>query len=95
MNCSIPIAIQSRLRRGDNLVIHAPHPSRPQSHDLVGFTIDHNLFLRSSLVLDLNGKGKLGGKEDVSPRECANSGPSKGGKNSITKEKNDVRANTD
>ena len=41
------------------------------------FTIGRNFFQRSSSVVDLNGKGKLGAKEDISPKECANFGPSK------------------
>ena len=32
------------------------------------------------MVVDLNGKGKLGGEEDVSSRECANSSPRNGGR---------------
>ena len=42
--------------------------------------MSRNFFPRSSLVTDLNGKGKLGGEEDAPPRECANSGPGKGGR---------------
>ena len=87
MNRSIPNTIQIPLKCGDNLVIHAPHPFEALSHDLVGFTIGHNLFPRSSSVSNLNGNGKLGGEEDAPLRECANSGPGKGGKNSTTKQK--------
>ena len=47
---------------------------------MAGFTIGRNFFPRSSLVVDLNGKGKLGGEEDASPRECVNFGPGKGGR---------------
>ena len=80
MNRSIPNAIQSPLKCGDNLIIHAPHPSKALGHDLAGFTIGRNFFPKSSLVTDLNRKEKLGGEEDAPPRECANSGPSKGGR---------------
>ena len=62
---SIPYAIQSPLKCGDNLVTHVTHPSKALGHDLVGFTISRNLFQRSSLVADLNRKGKLGGEEDA------------------------------
>ena len=55
--------------------IHASY-----DHDLVGFTIGSNFFPRSSSIVDLNGKGKLGGEEDASPKECANSGLGKGGR---------------
>ena len=68
MNCSIAYAIQSPLNCGDNLVTHATHPSEALGHDLVEFTIGRNFFPRSSLIADLNGKGKLGGEADVSPR---------------------------
>ena len=80
MSRSIPNAIQSPLKCMDNLVIHAPHPFEALSHDLIGFTIGRNFFPRSTSVVDLNGKGKLGGEEDAPPRECANSNPSKGGR---------------
>ena len=81
MNRSIPNAIQSPLKCGDNLVIiHALHPFEANGHDLAGFPIGHNFFPRSSLVADLNGKGKIGGEEDASLRECVNSGPGKGGR---------------
>ena len=63
-------------------------------HDLVGFTVGCNLFPRSSSVTDLNGKGKLGGEEDASLRECVNSDLGKGGRIELQR-KNDVRANTD
>ena len=56
MNISIPSAIQSPLKCGDNLVIHVTHSFEALSHDLVGFTIGRNFFPRSSSVLDLNGK---------------------------------------
>ena len=75
MNCSIPNAIQSPLKYGDNLVIHASY-----DHDLVGLTIGSNFFPRSSSIVDLNGKGKLGGEEDASPTECENSSLGKGGR---------------
>ena len=68
MNRSILNAIQSPLKCGDNLVIHASHPSEAIGHDLAGFTIGCNFFPRSSSVTDLNGKGKLGGEEDALPR---------------------------
>ena len=77
MNRPIPNAIQSPLKYRDNVVTHATHPSKALVHDLVGFTIGFNFFPRSSSVVDLNGKGKLRGEEDASPRECANSSPSK------------------
>ena len=80
MNRSIPDAIQSPLKWRDNLVIHTPHPSKALDHDLARFTIGRSFFPRSSLVTNLNGKEKLGGEEDVSPRECANFGPCKGGR---------------
>ena len=79
MNHSISNVIQSPLKCGDNLVTHAIHPFEALGHDLVGFTIGYNFFLRSSSIVDLNEKGKLGGEEDASLRKCANSGPSKGG----------------
>ena len=72
MNRSIPNAIQSPLKCGDNLVTHATHPFEALDHDLVEFTIGRNFFPRSSLVANLNGKRKLGGEEDAS--ECAKSG---------------------
>ena len=78
MNRSIANAIQSPLNCEDNLVIHAPHPSEALGHDLVGITIGRSFFPRSSLVANLNGKGKLGGEEDARPRECANFGLGKG-----------------
>ena len=80
MNRSIPNTIQSHLKCGDNLVTHATHPSKVLGHDLVGFTIGRNFFLRSSSIIDLNGKRKLSGEEGVFPRECANFGPGKGGR---------------
>ena len=80
MNRAIPNVIQSPLKCEDSLVTHATHPSEARGHDLTGFTIGRNFFPRSSSVVDLNGKGKLGGEEDASPRECANSSPSKRGR---------------
>ena len=80
MNSSIPNAIQSPLKCGDNLVIHALHPSKSLGHDLARFTIGRNFFPRSSAVADLNGKGKLGGEEDATPREYANPSLGKGGR---------------
>ena len=77
MDRLIPNAIHGPLKCGDNLVTH---PSKALSHDLAKFTIGLNFFPRSNSVVDLNGKEKLGGEEDVSPRECANSGLSKGGR---------------
>ena len=59
---------------------HTPYPSEALGHDLARFTLGRNFFPRSSLVVDLNGKGKLGGEEDAPPREFVNSGPSKGGR---------------
>ena len=87
MNRSIPNDIQSPLKCGDNLVIHEPHHSEALGHDLAGFTIGCNFFPRSRSVVDLNGKGKLGGEEDVPLRECANSGLGKGVKNNTVKKK--------
>ena len=78
INSSIPKDANCPLKWGDNLATHATHPSEALGHDLVGFTIGLNFFLRNNSVFDLNRKGKLGGEEDTSPRECANSGPSKG-----------------
>ena len=80
MNHSIPIAIQSPLKCGDKLVIHAPHPFEALGHDLARFTKGRNFFPRSSLIPGLNGKGKLGGEEDAPPRECTKSYPGKGGR---------------
>ena len=80
MNRSIPNAILSPLKSGENLVIHAPHPSEALGHDLAGFTIGRNFFPRSSSVINLNGKGKLGGEEDALLREFTNSNPCKGGR---------------
>ena len=94
MNHSIPNAIQSPLKCGDNLIIHALYSSEALGHDLAGFTIGHHIFPRSSSVAYLNGKGKLGGEEDDSPRERVNSGPGKRGRLAL-KAKNDVRTNTD
>ena len=79
MNRSTRNAIQSPLKRGDNLVIYVLYHSEALGHDLARFTIGHSFFPRSSSVADLNGKGKLSGEEDVSPRVCVNSGPCKGG----------------
>ena len=78
MNHSIPNATQNPIKCGDNLVTHATHPSEAHNHDLVRFTIGCNFFSRSSSVVDLNGKGKLGGEKDASSKECANSIPDKG-----------------
>ena len=75
-----PYVIQSPLKCGDNLVIHALHHFEALSYDLVGVTIGCNFFPRSSLVANLNGKRKLGEEEDASPRECVNFGPGKGGR---------------
>ena len=58
----------------DNLVIHGPHSSEALSHDLVGFTIGRNFFPRSGSVVDLSGKGKLGGEEDAPARDCVMQG---------------------
>ena len=80
MNRSIPNSIQSPLKYGDNLVTYATHPSEALVHDLAKFTIGCNFLLRSSSVADFNGKGKLCGEEDASPRECANFGLRKGEK---------------
>ena len=80
MNRSISNAIKSPLKCGDNLVTQATHPFEALGNDLARFTISCNFFLRSSSVAGLNGKGILDGEEDASPRECANSGPSKGGR---------------
>ena len=80
MNCSIPNAIQSPLKCGDNLVIHVPHHSEALGHDLVEFTIGRNFFPRSSLIAELNEKGKLDGEEDAPPRECTNSDTCKRGR---------------
>ena len=77
MNRSIPNAIQSPLKCGDNIVTLAIHPSEAFGHDLARFTMDHTFFPRSSSVADLNGKGKVGGEEDASLRGCANSSLSK------------------
>ena len=60
--------------------MHESYPFEVFSHDLVGFTIGRNFFPRSNSVMDLNGKGKLGGEEDAPLRECANSDPGKGGR---------------
>ena len=75
-----PNVIQSPLKCEDNLIIHSPHHCEALGHDLVMFTIGRNFFTRSSSVVDLNGKGKQGGKEDASPRECTNSNLGKGGR---------------
>ena len=80
MNRSILNAIQSPMKCGDNIVIHAPYPSKALGHDLARFTIGRNFFPKSSSVTDLNGKGKLGGEEHVPPRECANFSLGKGGR---------------
>ena len=80
MNRSIPNSIQSPLKCGDNLVIHAPHSFEALGHDLARFTIGRNFFPISSSVADLNGKGKLGGEEDTPPIECANSSLGKRGR---------------
>ena len=80
MNRSISNAIQSLLKYEDNLVIHALHHYEALGHDLARFTISRNFFLRSSLVVDLNGKGKSSREEDASPRECVNSSLGKGGR---------------
>ena len=77
MNRSIPNAIQSPLKCGDNLVTHATHPFEALGNGLAGFTKSHNFFPRGSSVVDLNGKRNLGGEEDASLRECANSNPRK------------------
>ena len=77
MNRLIPNAIQSPLKCGDNILTLAIHSSEALGHDLARFTMDCTFFPRSSLVADLNGKGKLGGEEDASLRECANSSLSK------------------
>ena len=68
-----PQCYPSPLKCEDNLVTHATHPSEALGHDLVGFTIGRNFFPISSLIADLNVKGKLGGEEEDSSRECANS----------------------
>ena len=78
INRSILNAIQRPLKCEDNLVTHLTHPSKALGYDLVRFTIGLNFFPRSSLVTYRNGKGNLDGEEDTSPRECANSGLSKG-----------------
>ena len=80
MNELLSNAIQSPLKCGDNLVIHAPHPSKALGHDLARFTIGHNFFPRSSSIANLNGKGKLAGEEDAHPRECTNLDLCKGGR---------------
>ena len=54
---------------------------------LTRFIIGLKFFLRSSLVSDLDGNGKLGEEEDTSPRECANFGSSKGGRTILQKKK--------
>ena len=60
--------------------MHASYPSEVLSHDLIKFTIGRNFFPRSNSVMDLNGKGKLGGEEDAPLRECANFDLGKGGR---------------
>ena len=80
MNYSIPNVVQSPLKYEDSPVIHATHPSKALGHDLARFTIGSNFFPRSSSVTNLNGIEKLGGEDDASPRECANSGPGKRGR---------------
>ena len=80
MNHSILNAIQSPIKYEDSLVIHASHHFEALAHDLAEFTIGRNFFPISSSVVDLNGKGKLGGEEDDSPRECVNSGLGQGGR---------------
>ena len=87
MNRSIPNVIQSPLKCRDNLVTHATHPSKALGHDLAGFTIGRNFFPRSSLVADLNGKGKLGGEDNASQGECTNSEPDKGGRTVLQSKK--------
>ena len=84
INYSIPKNAHCPLKCEDNL---ATHPFETLSHDLVGFTIGINFFLRSSSVADLNGEEKLDGEEDTSPRECANSNQRKGEKTCTTKQK--------
>ena len=74
MSRSIPNAIQSPLKC-KALVIHALYPFEALDHDLAGFTKGRNFFPRSSSVIDINGKEKLDGEEDATPRGCANSGP--------------------
>ena len=65
-------------------------------HDLARFTIGHNFFPRSSSIIDLNGKGKLGGEEEAPLRECLNSYPGKGGRIVVqSKKKIDVKISTD
>ena len=64
-----------------------PHHFEVLDHDLAGLTVDCNLFPRSSSVTDLNGKGKLGGEEDASPRECVNSNLGKGGRIELQRKK--------
>ena len=94
MNRSIPNAIQSPLKCGDNLVIHAPYPSEAFFHDLARFTIGRSFFPRSSLVADLNGKGKLGGEEDFLQENVRTLAQVKG-EEYYCKAKNDVKASTD
>ena len=75
-----PMLSKRPLKCRDNLVIHAFHPSEALGKDLIGFTIGRNLFPRSRSIVHFNGKGKLGGEENVPPRECAKFELRKGGR---------------
>ena len=78
INCSILKDTQCPLKWGDNVATHATYSSEALGHDLVGFIIGLNFFLRNSSVTDHNGKWKACKEVDTSPIEYIKPDPSKG-----------------
>ena len=86
MNSSIPNAIQTPLKYGDNLVTHAIHPSEALSHDLVRFTIDY-FFPRRYYVANLNGKRETKWRRRRFSKRMCKLWPKQRRKNNTTKQK--------